>query len=184
MTNIDPETGIRYGYIRADSLDPDLVHELMYVHGTDLSLRLAVDQLVSDTERRADVIEEQVHDGLIEVDYHITSDPEYERILEDRIESGYKALGYNDRDDFVRCAVERETEDLCIEEPIIEGRYQDTFYRTSWLGGALNFWIFKSPVAGTYQLCSPCVPGAGNLDCPDIDGVLTYDVLPDWRVGS
>lgn len=184
MTNTDNETGIRYGYISAQSLDPDIVHELMYNVGTDLSYQEAVDQIRLDTERRADSIEERVHDELIETDYHVTCDPEYERILEDAIEREYVQLGYNDREDFVDCNVQRESEYIEIEEPIIEGTYKDAHYRTSWLGGALNFWIFKSPVAGTYRLCSPCVPGAGNLDCPDIDGVLTYDVLPDWRVGS
>lgn len=184
MTNIDNETGIRYGYISAQSLDPDIVHELMYVHGTDVSYADAVNEIRKFHEAAADALEEGVREALLEVDYHITSDPEYERILEDRIESAYKALGYNDREDYVEYLAEREADGVYVEEPIIEGTYKDVQYSTSWLGGALNFWIFKSPVAGTYELCSPCVPGAGNLDCPDIDGVLTYDVLPDWRVGG
>ena len=77
--------------------------------------------------------------------------------------------------------IERRTEDLQIEEPIIEGTYEGVTYRTSWLGGALHFFIFDSPCINRYALCSPCVPNAGDLDSPDIDGVETYDVHPDWR---
>ena len=53
--------------------------------------------------------------------------------------------------------------------------------QTTWLGGALLVWIFDSPFVLPYAVCSPCVPNAGNLDCPDKDGVLTHDVPNDWR---
>ena len=35
-------------------------------------------------------------------------------------------------------------------------------------------WVLKSPVAVKSQYCSPCCPGAGNLDSPCDEGVLTY----------
>jgi hypothetical protein len=43
-----------------------------------------------------------------------------------------------------------------------------------------NLWVFKSPVYTRAQFCSPCVPGAGNLDtfCPD--GPKTYCLAADW----
>lgn len=66
-------------------------------------------------------------------------------------------------------------------EPIIEGEIDGVKYRTSWLGGALHFWIFESPHVGHFQQCSPCVPGAANLDQPCEDGIKGYDVPADWR---
>lgn len=70
------------------------------------------------------------------------------------------------------------------EEPIHEGTFENVRYSTTWIGGALHVWVFKSPVVKNYQECSPCVPGAGNLDCPDLDGVPTYDVPAEWRLND
>jgi len=35
--NINPDTGIAYGYISANQMDPDTVQWLLYDAGTDLS---------------------------------------------------------------------------------------------------------------------------------------------------
>ena len=43
-----------------------------------------------------------------------------------------------------------------------------------------ELWVFKSPYYTHAQFCSPCVPGAGNLDCPCPDGPKTYCLGPDW----
>jgi predicted RNA-binding Zn-ribbon protein involved in translation (DUF1610 family) len=40
--------------------------------------------------------------------------------------------------------------------------------------------VTKSPYFTYAQFCSPCVPGAGNLDNPMPDGVKTYCLGPDW----
>jgi len=43
-----------------------------------------------------------------------------------------------------------------------------------------ELWVFKSPFYTFAQFCSPCVPGAGNLNtyCPD--GPKTYCLGHDW----
>lgn len=66
-------------------------------------------------------------------------------------------------------------------EPEIRGVYEGVFYRTSWLGGALNFFILESPhVTDKARLASPCVPNAAILDT--LDGSVTgYNVPDDWR---
>lgn len=182
MTNINTNTGIRFGYIGAQDLDPDLVHELMYSVGTDLSYQEAVNEICAGHERMADAIEERCEADL-EDEGHSMEDPGYEGLLEDRVESAYDRLGFYGREDYVDTRTEREAEYLSIDEPIIEGTYQGVSYQTSWLGGALNFWIFESPVVNRFDLCSPCVPGAGNLHCPNPDGHEAYDVPAEWRVG-
>jgi hypothetical protein len=66
-------------------------------------------------------------------------------------------------------------------EPIVEGVHENVKYRSSWLGGALNFFILESPVTTTTaRRASPCVPNAGILDILDGD-VIAYDVPADWR---
>jgi len=40
--------------------------------------------------------------------------------------------------------------------------------------------IVKSPYFTMARYCSPCVPGAGNLDDHDPDGVMTYCLGHDW----
>lgn len=40
--------------------------------------------------------------------------------------------------------------------------------------------LVKSPYYTFTQFCSPCVPGAGNLDLPIDEGVKTYAFGHDW----
>lgn len=43
-----------------------------------------------------------------------------------------------------------------------------------------ELFVFKSPYYTFAQFCSPCVPGAGNLDTPCDDGPKTYCLHQDW----
>ena len=43
-----------------------------------------------------------------------------------------------------------------------------------------NIFVLKSPFYTFAQFCSPCVPGAGNLDNPMTDGAKTYCLGHDW----
>jgi hypothetical protein len=43
-----------------------------------------------------------------------------------------------------------------------------------------DIFILKSPFFTYAQFCSPCVPGAGNLDCPCESGPKTYCLGPDY----
>jgi len=44
--------------------------------------------------------------------------------------------------------------------------------------------VLKSPYYTHAQFCSPCVPGAGNLDSPMLEGVKTYCLGHDWFDGG
>lgn len=178
--NIDPDTGIAYGYVSANSLDPERVHELMYHNGVDLSYQEALAELRREVENEADLMREEIAIELSEIDHNM---PEFERIAleEAKLDAMLSRWGYSGIDEFIEGEVERRAGNLYIEEPIIAGEREGVHYRTSWLGGALNFWIFKAPYSGKFQPCSPCVPGAGNLDCPDkANGIETYMPPADW----
>lgn len=43
-----------------------------------------------------------------------------------------------------------------------------------------NLWVFGSPYYTHAQFCSPCVPGAGNLDTYCAEGPKTYCLGHDW----
>lgn len=43
-----------------------------------------------------------------------------------------------------------------------------------------DIFVLRSPYYTYTQFCSPCVPGAGNLDNPMPDGVKTYALGHDW----
>ncbi len=145
MVNANPTTGVRYGYISANSLHSELVDELMYG-------RQAVDVYYKEACA-------ELEDAIYQAVSSFLSSRQTQHLVDEAL-----------------AMFEHE-----CDEPIHEGEYEGVKYRTSWLGGALNVWIFESPVTGNYQECSPCVPGAGNLDCPDLDGVVCYDVPKEWR---
>lgn len=146
MVNANPTTGVRYGYISADSLHPEVLDKLQYGRqATDLRYKnFKTEVYAAMRATLADWLSKQAIDAAFDA-----------------------AMEYAEFND---------------DEPIHEGEYELVKYRTSWFGGALHVWIFESPETGHYAECSPCVPGAGNLDCPDLDGVVCYDVPSDWRV--
>jgi len=49
---------------------------------------------------------------------------------------------------------------------------------TSSLG--LGLYIIKSPYKTKCVFCSPCCPGAGDLNTPSDEGIETYCLGPDW----
>lgn len=189
MTNTNPVTGIRYGVIAFDNIDPDLGQDLWYTHGKDLSYEAAVKELQAELEREADAIEDQVHIGIAEADPSLVGDEDYEAR---KIEEAYESKGYDDREDFIEREMEKRSEQIQIDEPVIEGEFEGVRYGIDWLGGAPLLWIFEGPVGRCRALCSPCVPNAGDLDSGFVvylepgaeewgdGGYECYCVPPDW----
>lgn len=181
MSNYNLQTGIRFGVISGNSLDSDTLNDLFYGSGAvNLSEQDALAEVRAQFEREADDLEGDIEIEASEVDPNMS---EFDRLgfVEGRLAAAYEVKGYADREDFIKCGLVRETEYLCIEEPVIEGIYKGVTYRISWLGGAIIVFIFESPVISKARLCSPCVPGAGNLDNLDEDGEECYGVPRDWR---
>ena len=154
MPNYNTRTGIPFGVISSHAIDSDLLDELWYTHGEDMSYKAALEELREE----------------------ITKDVENEN--DDR---GDDPWTIEEMADEVDRRLERAAEHIEIDEPTIAGEYEGVSYTISWLGGAPLVWIFESPVTGKYARCSPCVPGAGDLDTPDENGIECYDVPADWR---
>lgn len=155
--NTHISTGVAFGFVSANLLDSELVDQLMYgSQATNLSEQAA--QKEEEARQRAEWEEEC--ERLTVAAQEAGTD----LVLED-FEANFDGFESN------------------IEEPEIEGVYEGVFYLSSWLGGALNFFITQSPfIATTASRSSPCVPGAGILKFPhDRDGdVMCYDVAPTW----
>lgn len=47
-----------------------------------------------------------------------------------------------------------------------------------------DVFVLRSPYYTYAQFCSPCVPGAGNLNTPCEDGPKTYCLGPEWFEGD
>lgn len=73
-------------------------------------------------------------------------------------------------------AVHDDEEDY--EEAYTEGALDGVHYATCWLGGALNFFILESPVIHKGVPCSPCIPGACNVD--QVGTYEGYGVPENW----
>ena len=118
--------------------------------------------------------------GAVDVSYQSALDEADAQAGEEASDFGFEH-GSRDWETFTeRRACELMSNYEC-DEPHIEGQYEGVAYASSWLGGALNFWIFESPVT-TFRArrASPCVPGAAILD--RLDGSeFGYDVPADWR---
>lgn len=153
--NINAKTGIAFGYISADAIDSEIVDELLY------------------------------GSGLVNLTYKAQLE---EFLAEQRQIYAYSPIGSNPRyDSSGEFDAEWASEDFndgiyqAADEEVIEGIYQGVSYCSSFLGGALNFWILESPVVtDKARRASPCVPNAAILDT--LDGNVTgYDVPADWR---
>ena len=136
--NTNLATGIAYGVISSQNLDPELVDQLMYgPQAKDLSYENWID------DRRND-LHSQIH-GVLE-DCGMENPDYLSQVIVD---------GISDED----------FGDYHNDEPLITGRYEGVRYGTCWLGGALNFFIFESSVVlDDVPECSPCLPCAGDLD--------------------
>lgn len=152
MPNYNPKTGTPYGVISMQSIDDDVAHELWYTHGEDISYEEAFEELRAE-------IAATMRDDEENGECPIRSVDDFNDELDER--------------------VDRASDDIHIEEPTIVGVYEDVNYMISWLGGAPLLWIFQSPYVRFSGRCSPCVPGAGDLDSEG--SYACYDVPPEWR---
>lgn len=158
--NTDTTTGYAFGYIAANDMDGDIVDMLLQGSQVDnISQRHAE---LEETQRQLKEFE-----ALLEQVQDIPSVAHLAETLRESFEADLE--GFEPQ----------------IEEPIVEGVYEGVTYRSSWMGGALNFWIFASPLITTRgRRASPCVPNACILH-PSRDGdVHGYDVPPGWYAAS
>lgn len=72
-----------------------------------------------------------------------------------------------------------DNDDLFEAEPILY-RYAKEGYQLEYSPDSSFLWVFKSPYVTECKFCSPCVPGAGDLNNPVSGGVRTYCLDSSW----
>jgi hypothetical protein len=197
-TNIDETTGIRYGVISQHSLDPEALDEIYYgSHSTDLYYKRYVEEVMQRIEStlRAELPDDI---GALYTKIDDTGVKRHETIC-DALTS---ALGdmFNDRsmievhewvmsevddttilDELIKIAKEAADEHMGdnYQGDEIYPLYEDKTYTvTRCLDSDLM--ILKSPFFSNCSYCSPCVPGAGNLNTVCEGGVKTYCLDETW----
>lgn len=168
-TNVNLETGIAYGYISANSLHPDIVQDLQD-NGTDVYYEDALKEAQRDAAETKEAQDEAKADA---------DDSQWDELDVDEIFD--RTLAYLQANWSGSKFEQKFNDDYQPDEPVHEGEKDGVKYRTSWLGGALNVWVFESPFTCKTVPCSPCVPGAGDLDNVGKGDYECYDVPPNWR---
>lgn len=83
-------------------------------------------------------------------------------------------------DDYACISCERvfDSSEVYSDEPLGFSYEGDGYVLENCLDS--DVFVFKSPYYTRAQFCSPCVPGAGNLDTPCEDGPMTYCLGLEW----
>jgi hypothetical protein len=158
MANCNPKTGIPYGVISGNNV-PELTDDI-FSGGDSLTYRAWKEEVA---ERIKGAIKSAIDDYTCRAE-KIVEGLDYPALVDSLLDHG---LG----------------EDWQCEEEEFEYQY-DTDYgpvklQLGWLGGAPLIWVLDSPWFANCKHCSPCVPGAGDLDSPVDNGLECYCLPPD-----
>ena len=143
LSNIDSKTGIRYGVISSRSLNPDVIYEVMS-DGADYGKPTC--------PKCGGIVLDSGDDAI---------PPSEER--KDKAEGGdwtYKGNDYV----CLTCKRTYWSDRVYSEEPLGWAYNSDGYKLTDCLDS--DVFVLESPFYTYAQFCSPCVPGAGNLDSP------------------
>lgn len=183
-TNIDLKTGVRYGIAHANNY-PELFDEIT-TNGNDDSYDDFIEQIVRDITCAVENADEDSNEELIDAIqscvHGVARNPR--DIIEDHIDDLEERP--DEWTDFVKSLVDEFEFEYTNDENIWSYTETDDagnvtlHLQITWLGGAPQIFVFKSPKIVKALLCSPCVPGAGDLDSLDDNGVETYGIPDEW----
>ena len=158
MPNYNEKTGIPYGVISGNNV-PDLADDI-FSSGDSLTYAAWKQEL---GEKISGAIQGAIQDYTCHPE-KIVEGIDIAEIVDSLLDSG---LG----------------EDYQAEEEEFQYSYDTPNGKVSlllgWLGGASIIWVIDSPWFANTAHCSPCVPGAGDLDSPVENGLECYCLPPD-----
>lgn len=76
------------------------------------------------------------------------------------------------------CKLLLDSADVYSEESLGFNYEKDGYVLTNCLDS--DIFVIRSPFYTHASFCSPCVPGAGDLDTPNLEGAKTYCLGHDW----
>jgi len=157
-SNVNKETGIHYGVIAMNSINLDYTSDFEYDYGKPYCPDCGKEiRFSSASDLFAD------YPDLNEAD----DSPEW-----------FDGKDY--------CCVDCQQcywSDQCFGDEAIGWSFEEDGYKlTDCLD--TNIFVLESPFYTRAQFCSPCVPGAGNLDSPCDDGPKTSCLGHEWFDGD
>lgn len=196
QSNIDKSTGIRFGVVAQNSCHPEAVEDI-FQNGTDVAFAQAkkdfLDVVVErihhwfnnhsflnvDEKKQRAKFKEIVLEGL----KNCAGSSLSERVAEDTTENWGKT---SERDEIIQDA-QAAVDNHFGDHYESDGGLNDYTYEKDGyqLTGCLqtDLFIIKSKFYSYAQFCSPCVPGAGNLDSPmgpETGAPRCYCLGHDW----
>ena len=150
QTNIDTTTGIRYGVICQHSVMPEALDDV-FTQGDDLSFAAWKKDLTAKIRAAIADAADDCTCRNEDIADEFAGDIA-DRIVEESDYDSSESIYRYERDGYV---IENSPSLMCLM-------------------------ILKSPYKTRAAFCSPCVPGAGDLDSPRDDGAETYCLGADW----
>lgn len=156
MSNYNSETGYPYGVISGNSV-PEVLDDIIS-NGTDETFESV------KTELRDNLLS-AVHRALEDIHFHpekLFTEDDATELLE----------SFDGLWDYWECDEHSYSHEYdCDLGKVSVG--------ISHLGGAPLIWVFSSPYVIPCRQCSPCVPGAGDMDNATADGSYAHCLPPE-----
>lgn len=158
QSNVDRETGIRYGVIHQNKLSSFAMEDI-YSNGVDVDFEQFKTQLVGDMKNAINGV----------LDNYTTKEIDDDEALEflESIDAFENYEGTGDCTRYEYTETEGEDDDAAVVLHIKTCSDGDMF-------------VLKSPFYTLCRFCSPCAPGAGDLTSPDENGIKAYCLGKDW----
>lgn len=200
QANVDKQNGIRYGVINQNSVSPESLDDI-YTNGEDMAFKNAKDECIK-------VAEERVHHWFNEHAFlNVNEKKQRQKFYELTLAALKNQLNSHTAERIARGITESWGKTSTREEIIQDVEMSvDNFFGDSYesdgglkdykyeqggykLTGCLDndLFILRSDYYTYAQFCSPCVPGAGNLDHevpPDAGAPKSYCLFHDWFDGE
>lgn len=162
-TNIDTETGIRYGIINQNHVSGDALNDLESNYGDPHCPRCGEEAKIIPCHS-----EPHAHGGITVI-----------QDMPEAYENYEMARGACGDIACESCEYLFDGDEAFSDEPLSHF-LDDGEYKVEMGTEGFGVWVMKSPYYTFARFCSPCAPGAGDLDAYDEDGVKTYCLGAEW----
>ena len=153
IPNTNPDTGLPYGIVASDSLDPEVSSKLWELAANacyDAHRNYREAQLLRDATDFIDSLDKVPHNYVMDV-----------------------------INDLVETQLDNEMDEWSADEPHAEVTYKGVTVVVGYLGGAMLVTSLDGPTLQVRSYCSPCCPGAADMDS-GYGSILCHGLPMDW----
>lgn len=163
MSNRNLKTGYPYSVVAGIHLDQYVFNELMYTSGKDLNYEAAYNEAKAAAKSKFQDLREKYEQ--LAADNGAAADL-VSSAADELMEAAEECHNESDEESFVDQEMEQFSDTFSSDSDCIhvEGEHEGVRYMIGSLGGASLVWSINGPLGKVRSLCSPCVPGAADLD--------------------